>query len=193
MTKIILTLVLLIISNTFMTLAWYGNLKLQDMKIISQNTSIVLIVLISWCVALLEYSFLIPANRIGSEINGGPFSLVQLKVIQEVISCLVFGIIVSVLFKGETLQWNHLVAVVFLVLAVYFVFRHTPDAVYENNFQVRLAFALLSTEFVIHLCSCRDEVSIASFADTARMYSSEIEYSEENIDELLFELENELI
>ena len=122
MTKIILTLVILIISNTFMTLAWYGNLKLQDMKIISQNTSIVLIVLISWCVALLEYSFLIPANRIGSEINGGPFSLVQLKVIQEVISCLVFGIIVSVLFKGETLQWNHLVAVVFLVLAVYFVF-----------------------------------------------------------------------
>lgn len=122
MAKIILTLVLLIISNTFMTLAWYGNLKLQDMKIISQNTSIVLIVLISWCIALLEYSFLIPANRIGSEINGGPFSLVQLKVIQEVISCLVFGVIVSVLFKGETLQWNHLVAVLFLILAVYFVF-----------------------------------------------------------------------
>lgn len=122
MTKIILTLVLLIISNSFMTLAWYGNLKLQEMKIISSNTPIVLIVLISWCVALLEYSFLIPANRIGSEINGGPFSLVQLKVIQEVISCLVFGVIVSVLFKGETLQWNHLVAVIFLVLAVYFVF-----------------------------------------------------------------------
>ena len=122
MTKIILTLVLLIISNSFMTLAWYGNLKLQDMKIISSNSPIVLIVLISWCVALLEYSFLIPANRIGSEINGGPFSLVQLKVIQEVISCLVFGVIVSVLFKGETLQWNHFVAVVFLVLAVYFVF-----------------------------------------------------------------------
>ncbi|MBE6297856.1 MAG: hypothetical protein E7088_05135 [Bacteroidales bacterium] len=122
MTKVILTLVLLIISNTFMTLAWYGNLKLQDMKIISQNTSIVLIVLISWCIALLEYSFLIPANRIGSEINGGPFSLVQLKVIQEVISCLVFGVIVSVLFKGESLQWNHLVAVLFLILAVYFVF-----------------------------------------------------------------------
>ena len=86
MTKAILTLLLLIVSNTFMTFAWYGNLKLQEMKIISQNTSIVVIVLISWCVALLEYSFLIPANRIGSEINGGPFSLVQLKVIQEVIS-----------------------------------------------------------------------------------------------------------
>lgn len=122
MTKAILTLVLLIISNTFMTFAWYGNLKLQEMKIISHNTSIVVIVLISWCIALLEYSFLIPANRIGSEINGGPFSLVQLKVIQEVISCLVFGVIVSVCFKGESLQWNHLVAVVFLILAVYFVF-----------------------------------------------------------------------
>lgn len=122
MAKAIITLVLLVISNTFMTLAWYGNLKLQDMKIISPNTSIVLIVLLSWCVALLEYSFLIPANRIGSEINGGPFSLVQLKVIQEVISCLVFGVIVSILFKGESLQWNHLVAVIFLILAVYFVF-----------------------------------------------------------------------
>ena len=122
MKKILLTILLLIISNSFMTLAWYGNLKLQDMKIISPNTSIVIIVLISWCIALLEYSFLIPANRIGSDINGGPFSLVQLKVIQEVISCLVFGVIVSVLFKGETLQWNHLVAVLFLVLAVYFVF-----------------------------------------------------------------------
>ena len=122
MTKILLTILLLVISNSFMTLAWYGNLKLQDMKIISPNTSIVIIILISWCVALLEYSFLIPANRIGSDINGGPFSLVQLKVIQEVISCLVFGVIVSVLFKGETLQWNHFVAVVFLVLAVYFVF-----------------------------------------------------------------------
>lgn len=122
MTKAILTLVLLVISNTFMTLAWYGNLKLQEMKLVSHNTPIVLIVLISWCVALLEYSFLIPANRIGSEINGGPFSLVQLKVIQEVISCLVFGVIVSVFFKGESLQWNHLVAVLFLILAVYFVF-----------------------------------------------------------------------
>lgn len=122
MSKAILTLLLLVISNTFMTFAWYGNLKLQEMKIVSHNTPIIVIVLISWCVALLEYSFLIPANRIGSEINGGPFSLVQLKVIQEVISCLVFGVIVSVCFKGETLQWNHLVSVIFLILAVYFVF-----------------------------------------------------------------------
>ena len=122
MSKSLITVLLLIVSNSFMTLAWYGNLKLQDMKIISPNTSLVFIVLISWCVALLEYAFLIPANRIGSDINGGPFSLVQLKVIQEVISCVVFGVIVSVLFKGETLHWNHFVAVIFLVLAVYFVF-----------------------------------------------------------------------
>jgi uncharacterized protein (DUF486 family) len=81
MSKSLITVLLLIVSNSFMTLAWYGNLKLQDMKVISPNTSIVFIVLISWCVALLEYAFLIPANRIGSDINGGPFSLVQLKVI----------------------------------------------------------------------------------------------------------------
>ena len=122
MTKIILTITLLVISNSFMTLAWYGNLKLQDLKLISSNTSLILIILLSWGIALLEYTFLIPANRIGSDINGGPFSLVQLKVIQEGISCLVFGIIVSILFKGESLQWNHFVAVLFLVLAVYFVF-----------------------------------------------------------------------
>ena len=122
MTKVILTLTFLIISNTFMTLAWYGNLKLQEMKLISSSTPLYLIVLLSWGIALLEYSFLIPANRIGSDINGGPFSLVQLKVIQEVVSCIIFGIIVSVLFKGESLQWNHIVAFLLLALAVYFVF-----------------------------------------------------------------------
>ena len=122
MSKVILTLTFLIISNTFMTLAWYGNLKLQEMKLISSNTPLYLIILLSWVIALLEYSFLIPANRIGSEINGGPFSLVQLKVIQEVVSCIIFGVIVSVLFKGESLQWNHIVAFLLLALAVYFVF-----------------------------------------------------------------------
>ena len=122
MSKVILTLTFLIISNTFMTLAWYGNLKLQEMKLISSNTPLYLIILLSWGIALLEYSFLIPANRIGSEINGGPFSLVQLKVIQEVVSCIIFGVILSVLFKGESLQWNHIVAFLLLALAVYFVF-----------------------------------------------------------------------
>ena len=122
MSKILLTILLLVISNSFMTLAWYGNLKLQDMKLISPNTSIVIIVLISWCVALLEYSFLIPANRIGSDINGGPFSLVQLKVIQEVISISIFTIFTIICFKGETLQWNHFVAFGCLIAAVFFVF-----------------------------------------------------------------------
>ena len=122
MSKSLLTVLLLIISNSFMTLAWYGNLKLQDMGIIKPNTSMVFIILISWCIALLEYSFLIPANRIGSDINGGPFSLVQLKVIQEAISCIVFGVIVTLCFKGEALAWNHIVAFILLILAVYFVF-----------------------------------------------------------------------
>ena len=122
MNKAILTVLLLIISNTFLTFAWYGNLKLQQMKIISSTTPLIFIILISWAIAMLEYSFLIPANRIGSDINGGPYSLVQLKVIQEAISCIVFGVIVTLCFKGEALAWNHIVAFVLLILAVYFVF-----------------------------------------------------------------------
>jgi uncharacterized protein (DUF486 family) len=122
MNKAILTVLLLVISNTFMTFAWYGNLKLQQMKVISSTTPLIFIVLISWAIAMLEYSFLIPANRIGSDINGGPFSLVQLKVIQEAISCIVFGVIVTLCFKGEALAWNHIVAFILLILAVYFVF-----------------------------------------------------------------------
>ena len=122
MNKALLTVLMLIISNTVMTFAWYGNLKLQQMKVISSSTPLIFIILISWAIAMLEYSFLIPANRIGSEINGGPFSLVQLKVIQEAISIIVFGAIVTLCFKGEALAWNHIVAFIFLVLAVYFVF-----------------------------------------------------------------------
>ena len=122
MNKAILTVLLLIISNTFMTFAWYGNLKLQQMKVISSSTPLIFIILISWAIAMLEYSFLIPANRIGSDINGGPFSLVQLKVIQEAISCIVFGVIVTLCFKGEPLAWNHIVAFILLIAAVYFVF-----------------------------------------------------------------------
>ncbi|MCQ2210419.1 MAG: DMT family protein [Paludibacteraceae bacterium] len=119
--KILYTILLLIISNVFMTFAWYGNLKLQEMKI-STDWPLILIILCSWGVALLEYCFMIPANRIGSQITGGPFSLVQLKVIQEVISITIFSIIATFLFKGEAIQWNHIVAFVCLVLAVFFVF-----------------------------------------------------------------------
>lgn len=115
------TIVLLIISNIFMTFAWYGHLKLQEMNI-TTSWPLILIILASWGVALFEYCFMVPANRIGSQINGGPFSLVQLKVIQEVISLTVFSVIVMFVFKGEQIQWNHIAAFACLVAAVFFVF-----------------------------------------------------------------------
>ena len=115
------TIMLLILSNVFMTFAWYGHLKLQEMHI-SDGWPLILVILFSWGIAFVEYCLMVPANRIGSNINGGPFSLIQLKVIQEVISLTVFTLIVTLVFKGETLQWNHLVAFVCLILAVFFCF-----------------------------------------------------------------------
>ena len=115
------TIVLLIISNVFMTFAWYGQLKLQEMHI-STDWPLILIILASWGIAFFEYILMIPANRIGSVINGGPFNLMQLKVIQEVISLTVFTVIVSIVFRGEPIQWNHIVAFICMVAAVFFVF-----------------------------------------------------------------------
>ena len=115
------TILLLTVSNIFMTFAWYGHLKLQEMKVIS-NWPLYAVILFSWGIALAEYSFQIPANRIGFNGNGGPFSLMQLKVIQEVITLIVFTIFTTVLFKGEALHWNHIAAFIYLILAVYFVF-----------------------------------------------------------------------
>ena len=115
------TIILLIISNIFMTFAWYGQLKLNEMHI-STDWPLIVIILASWGVALIEYFFMIPANRIGSNINGGPFSLMQLKVIQEVISLTVFTVIVALIFKNEPIHWNHFVAFICLVAAVFFVF-----------------------------------------------------------------------
>ena len=115
------TVLLLIISNVFMTLAWYGHLKLSEMHI-SDNWPLIVVILFSWGIALLEYLVMVPANRIGSRINGGPFSLVQLKVIQEAISLTVFTVMVFLLFKGESLQWNHFVAFALIILAVFFCF-----------------------------------------------------------------------
>lgn len=115
------TILLLIGSNVCMTFAWYGHLKLQEMHI-SDGWPLILVILFSWGIAFVEYCLMVPANRIGSNINGGPFSLIQLKVIQEVISLTVFTIIVTLVFKGETLQWNHLVAFACLILAVFFCF-----------------------------------------------------------------------
>ena len=119
--KELYTISLLVISNIFMTLAWYGHLKLQEMKIIS-NWPLWLVILFSWGIAFAEYCFQVPANRIGFRENGGPFSLMQLKVIQEVITLTIFTIFATVLFKGESLHWNHLAAFVCLIMAVYFAF-----------------------------------------------------------------------
>jgi uncharacterized protein (DUF486 family) len=117
----IFTVILLIISNVFMTAAWYGNLKLKEMHI-STDWPLILVILASWGVALIEYFFMIPANNIGSRINGGPFNLMQLKVIQEAISITVFTVIATTVFNNEALQWNHIVAFVLIVGAVFFAF-----------------------------------------------------------------------
>lgn len=115
------TILMLVFSNVFMTFAWYGHLKLQEMKI-STSWPLIAIILFSWGIAFFEYCLTVPANRIGFVGNGGPYSLLQLKVIQEVISLTVFTLIVMFLFKGESIQWNHLAAFGCLVLAVFFVF-----------------------------------------------------------------------
>ena len=111
------TIAMLLISNIFMTFAWYAHLK--DM---SQKPWIVA-ALLSWGIALFEYFFQVPANRIGYKEHGGPFSLIELKVLQEVITLVVFVVFSLLLFKNETFKWNHLVGFVFLVLAVYFIFK----------------------------------------------------------------------
>lgn len=122
MTRGLLTIGLLMLSNIFMTLAWYGHLKFGEMKGF-QKLGLVAIVFISWGVALFEYFAMVPANRIGYQQNGGPFSLVQLKVIQEVITLIVFVIFTLLIFKNETFRPNHIIGFVFLVLAVYFIFK----------------------------------------------------------------------
>ena len=115
------TILLLILSNVFMTFAWYGHFKLQEMNI-STGWPVFVIILMSWGIAFFEYCILIPANRIGFVENGGPFNLVQLKVIQEVISLTVFTVIISFLFQNQQLHWNHIAAFACLVLAVFFAF-----------------------------------------------------------------------
>lgn len=116
------TVALLIVSNVFMTFAWYGQLKLEQLKVITPATPLILVILGSWAIALLEYCFMVPANKYGFVGNGGAFNLLQLKVIQEVVSLAVFTMFVILFFKGECLHWNHFVAFCLLILAVYFVF-----------------------------------------------------------------------
>lgn len=116
------TVLLLIVSNIFMTFAWYGNLKMTEMGAM-KDWPLILVILASWGIALFEYSFMIPANRIGSIVHGGPFTLVQLKVIQEAVSLVIFMIISIKVFKMGDFNWNHLIGFGFLVLAVYFIFK----------------------------------------------------------------------
>lgn len=120
----IITVLLLVISNIFMTFAWYGHLKLQQTGI-AKNWPLYAVILFSWLIALVEYSFQVPANRIGFSGNGGPYSLMQLKVMQEVITLTVFTIIAIFMFQGETLKWNHIAAFLCLIGAVVFVFLPT--------------------------------------------------------------------
>lgn len=122
MKKALLTIFLLIASNSFMTLAWYGHLRYKDVKFL-QNLSLPVTVLISWGIALIEYLLMVPANKIGFDGNDGPFSLLQLKIIQEVISLTVFVGFTFVFFKGEQIKWNHIAGFACVIGAVYFFFR----------------------------------------------------------------------
>ena len=117
----IVTILLLVISNVFMTIAWYGHLRLQSAGI-AKDWPLYLVILTSWGVALFEYCFMIPANKIGFHENGGPYSLFQLKVIQEVISLTVFTLLAIFFFSGEKLHWNHVCAFLCLMGAVAFTF-----------------------------------------------------------------------
>lgn len=111
---------LLVCSNLFMTLAWYGQVMFKSRF---ERLGMLAIIGISWLVALFEYCFMIPANRLGSSVYGGPFSIWELKVIQEVVSLTVFTVIVLLVMKNEALKWNHLVGFVCLVAAVFFIFK----------------------------------------------------------------------
>jgi uncharacterized protein (DUF486 family) len=120
--KSLVTIGLLTISNIFMTLAWYSHLYLNKSSILLK-WGLFGLILLSWGLAFFEYVFQVPANRLGHEAQGGPFTLFQLRIIQEVISLTVFTLIAVFVFKSDRLQWNHLAAFLCLVLAVYFIFR----------------------------------------------------------------------
>ncbi|GAB1430924.1 DMT family protein [Ignavibacteria bacterium] len=120
--KAVQTISLLVLSNIFMTFAWYGHLKFKEMNWFN-NIGVIGVIFLSWGIALFEYMAQVPANRIGFTDNGGPFNLWQLKVIQEVVGLTVFSMFSVILFKGETFRINHAVGFLFLILAVYFIFK----------------------------------------------------------------------
>ena len=105
------TVILLTISNVFMTMAWYGHLKYKEVALWK-------VILISWLIAFVEYCFQVPANRIGHH----QFSAAQLKIIQEVVTLLVFSVF-SVIYLKENLKWNYIVGYLMIIGAVFFVFK----------------------------------------------------------------------
>jgi uncharacterized protein (DUF486 family) len=116
------TILLLMASNTFMTIAWYGHLRFKDVALL-RDLGLIGTILVSWGIAFFEYMLMVPANKIGSSINGGPFNMWQLKLIQEAISVSIFIIFTLVFFKTEQLRWNHVVGFFFLFAAIYFFFK----------------------------------------------------------------------
>ena len=115
------TIILLVVANVFMIFAWYGHLTLHE-RGISSSWPLWGVILFSWGIALIEYCFQVPANRIGFEGNGGPYSLMQLKVMQEAITLVVFVVFSMIAFDGFHLQWNHALACLCLIAAVFLVF-----------------------------------------------------------------------
>ncbi|MOA07961.1 hypothetical protein D3C78_1276930 [compost metagenome] len=105
-----------------MTFAWYGHLKFKEMEW-SKSLGLITIIFISWGIALFEYIFQVPANKVGFRENGGPFNLLQLKVIQEAVSITVFLLFTTILFKTEKIAWNHFVAFILIIVAVFFAFK----------------------------------------------------------------------
>lgn len=121
MSPILATIALLLVSNIFMYIAWYGHLRLQTTGVAS-SWPLYVVILFSWGIALAEYCCQVPANRIGFQGNGGPFSLMQLKVMQEVITLLVFVTMSFLMFDNFEVKWNHILAFCLLVASVYLVF-----------------------------------------------------------------------
>lgn len=104
-----------------MTCAWYGHLKFKDYSW-SAHLGLFAIIMISWGLAFFEYLFQVPANRIGFKDDGGPYTLVQLKTIQEAITLIVFMIFSIIVFK-QKIAWNHIVGFSLIVAAVFFIFK----------------------------------------------------------------------
>ncbi|MCX8079602.1 MAG: DMT family protein [Bacteroidia bacterium] len=118
----LLPIFLLLLSNTFMTFAWYGHLKIHQWLNI-KNPSMLTAIFISWGIAFFEYCLMVPANKLGYVAKGGAYDLWQLKIIQEAISVTVFTIFAIVFFKEDPLRWNYLWGFIFLLFAVYFFFK----------------------------------------------------------------------